>query len=398
MTSPIKSRMPIQHWIVRPDGMEFPLHTYSWIKEIRIRGLGIPNMNSEDDIILERGSQQHGSTAVLFKLPETRPWALELSVSEKDELMLEQNAEDVLFDIFNPLYAAYGLFTIPNPWIYKRISTGNRRRQIRFFLESGLQEDITRTYPRIELEMTSPQVFLFDDLQKGLEEGGFTYDHTDAFGNKYYLSNGSITYDGTWITCPVLLIDLPLDPPHAISRIGWKNMDTGESYLMSYWDWQEGNGWPELQDAVDQVELNICNRTFQTGEITNNIYVGGALAGATVIEVQFPPYAARAGSPIRVILNGGAVIHYTTIVDADVGANEISLQDPLPVNAISGDDVIYGPVNLAGTLHLPNWDAMQLIPGTYRVWFVLEQTFLEEAFAAVIASFSFEPHYIGIYR
>jgi len=282
----IVSKMPLQHWIIRPDGVEFPLHTYPWITQINTSGLGIPRMNDDDSIILEHGSRQHGSKAVLMKLPETRLWSLEFRINEVDVHKLEEYIEDVLFDALNPLYGAYGKFDVPTPWIYKRVSSGQRTRMIRFFLEAGLDvENVIPGQPALRLDMTSPQVYLFgNEIDEG-DLGGFTFDHTDAFGNKYFDSAQTFNYDGTWVTCPVFTLGLEGLGQQVLSRLGWKDIITDTSYFMSHFDWRNGNGWSELGDLVQSVTLDICNQTFYTSQVENELD-GGATIGSITRHMQ----------------------------------------------------------------------------------------------------------------
>lgn len=394
------SAMPFQHWIIRPDGQEFPLHTYPWVREIITTELGIPRLTGNDDIILERGSLEHGSRAVMVKLPETRLWSMLLKIQSRPILGLEHQIEDILFQIFNPLYWANGSFEVPTPLIYKRVSPGNRTYMIKFFLESGLEnalrDMVDNTYRDLELNMTSPEVTLYgaDVVLDDDDLGNVVYDHADAFGNLYFRWQTTFTYDGTWVTCPRITV---LNDTFVISRIGWKNLDTGVSNFISYYNWRENEGWPAFQDAgITSVTMDICNRTIVTNEIPNVAGVAGGVAGGYTITLSNTPYGASTGSPWRNF--SGGFWHYSTIVEIDLGTKTVTIADPLPVNVISADLCYYGPSNLGGQLDLPNWDNMELIPGEYQIWVAIGEPWPDPGPAMEVEEFSYTPRYIGIFR
>lgn len=192
--------VPILHSIlqVRPN-RTFYLNALKYSAVDGVWGLGLPGMTTQNELVLEQGVFQHGSTLTVVRLPATREWHMNFKTKADCTLETYYNARRELIDIFNPHALAGGdtSGTTPSLYVYSITLPDGRKFNIRFAYRSGLEFDEGEASDQrsfsIKVRLMSPDVTLYEDNQQSNIAG-----LTSAVGGPYNNIITAFTYAGTW--------------------------------------------------------------------------------------------------------------------------------------------------------------------------------------------------------
>lgn len=397
------SLLPVQHFIKRPNSTTWiPLASYPWLHVGRPAGLGIPRMTSEDELVPERGAQQHGSSIVLLKLPQTRRWELPLKIAKCDAAELEEIFETILISIFNPVLCAGGLFVVPKPFTYRRVSATGQEHRIDFFLEAGLEgipdETADRKYYELNLQMSSPDVLLYKDRVVLDDLGPFLLQYVDPFGNRTWKATNNIQYDGSWTSCPYIAIQTLSGE---LTSITFRHVETDTYTWIRHANWLSGQGWKETTDLTAvYVYLDVCARTLTTSEMTNTA-LSGTGAGSLIVPCGLIPSGVQVGSHIQIFHSnfpaGTEWQTYTVTGTKTTAPYHIEIAPPgLAGTLIATENMICEPADLTSQIGPDsNWDLMNFATGTYELWVQIADYGAPWP-VPQFEELSYEPKYIGI--
>lgn len=194
--------VPITHSIlqVRPN-RRYYLTNLKYSQIDGVWGLGLPNMTTQDELVLERGVFQHGSTLTVVRLPPTREFHLNFKSLESCKVGDYFNARRELIDIFNPIHLANAQTsgTTPSLFWYTITLPDDRRYNIRFAYRSGLDFEEGdapdhRSF-NLKVRLMSPDVTLFEDIDYVNIAGS-----TSAVGGPYtdIIASPPFVYSGSW--------------------------------------------------------------------------------------------------------------------------------------------------------------------------------------------------------
>lgn len=164
-------------------------------------GLGLPNLTTQDELVLERGVFQNGSTLTVVRLPPTREFHLNFKIKEDFTPAEYFAARRELIDIFNPIHLANAQTsgTTPSLFWYTMEIPGYTKYNIRFAYRSGLdfaESDAPdhRSF-NLAVRLMSPDVTLFEDIDYINIAG-----NTSPVGGPYsdLIATPPFVYSGSW--------------------------------------------------------------------------------------------------------------------------------------------------------------------------------------------------------
>jgi hypothetical protein len=240
--------VPILHTVYqqRPD-RTYVLHDLKYSVIDGVWGLGLPPMTTQDELVLERGVFQHGSTLTVVRLPPTREFVLSFKLKQDCSLADYYNARRELIDIFNPIHLANGQTSGPAPSLYTYWITlpDGRKYGIRFAYRSGLDFDEQdapdhRSF-NLKVRLMSPDVTLFEDFDY-IEILG----NTSPVGGPYtdLLNTGSpFVYSGSWpARFQAIFRDTGAPSVGTIYALILRDVTNSFSYVFAHQDYPAG-GW-----------------------------------------------------------------------------------------------------------------------------------------------------------
>lgn len=372
--------LPPQHIIVHPDGTEYPIHRYEWLQVGRPRGLGIPRLTGRDELITERGARQHGSTAVILRLPEIREWELPIKIQRGSPDRLAKTFNDELVNIFNPWHNAEGTFDIPVPFTYKYVDSAadyvpgigmvQREYYIDFFCVAGLDapdlEGDDGRYAEFTLQMQSPSVVLYKGQESGNIEAGWFSIYNDGDVTTYRRGVNGENYTGSWYTAPLITFDINTTPTPLNDILAFGFSDGGGFPLWKAANYPTG-GFDALKDAAlanKQFYFDVGNRLVYTDQPANTA-AGAVAGGGTVVTCTVSVALYTIGTTVEIELDSGS-IHSATVTNLNIGLKQITFSPGIPSGeTVSiGNDVIGESVNLANdSLPTNNWEWFRMQPG-----------------------------------
>lgn len=199
--------VPFLHTVHQPrPNRTYNLHALPNIVFTGAWGLGLPPEMTQDELVLERGVFQHGSTLSILKLPPTREFVLGFKINEQCTPAQYFAARRELIEIFNVVHIANGQTsgTTPAPFVYSMTIPGYRKYNVQFVYRDGLGFDESQAPDHrafdIDVRVMSPSVTLWEDLVQ-IEINGFTSTIGGPYNdilNPFNFPLSTFIYEGSW--------------------------------------------------------------------------------------------------------------------------------------------------------------------------------------------------------
>lgn len=262
------SNVPFLHTIYqsRPSRM-YNLHALKNITFVGAWGLGLPRETTQDELILERGVYEHGSTLSILKLPPTREYVLSFKISQECSDVAYFEARGKLIEIFNVIHIANGQTSgvRPSPFTYSITIPGYRKYNIQLVYRDGLGFDADQALGHrafeLEVRVMSPSVTLWEDLEQE-ELLGFT----SAVGGPYNDIINTVSpfvYQGTWPARYILNFVRQSAPSiSTLYAVTMRDVTSPFSYTFKHVNYPSG-GWTFGGVVLPQIWIfDSINETF----------------------------------------------------------------------------------------------------------------------------------------
>lgn len=222
------------HQYIAPDGLVYELHTASklgrWV--MQSTGWGTPPI----DYITERGPAQHGETVKDFFL---RPRVVQLLIHQS---FCDRDGQwDGRADLLNAIRPNRQLTpTATVPGQLRRVLSDGSLRDLDVFITQGPEFDPgggewrEHSFHEV-LRFIAHDPVIYDPtlqtMQFDLNVGGelvFPITFPIIFGASYIWETKNLTYPGTWLSYPTIIITGPINDPTV------ENLTTGEKISLDY--------------------------------------------------------------------------------------------------------------------------------------------------------------------
>lgn len=195
--------VPFLHTIYQPrPNRTYNLHALANIVFDGAWGLGLPPETTQDELVLERGVFQHGSTLSIVKLPPTREFTLSFKINEQCTAAQYYAARRTLMNIFNVVHIANGQTSgvVPSPFVYSITIPDYGKFNVQLVYRDGLGFDANQAGDHrsfdINVKVMSPSVTLWEDIVRE-EINGFT-SAVGGVNDILNVTSPPFIYQGSW--------------------------------------------------------------------------------------------------------------------------------------------------------------------------------------------------------